>query len=162
MPTRSWTATFATNSNPMVIDGTYSSRQDSDPSTWSQNQQTDGKGICIVYALPGADDRGRGDHDTGNDHHRNEWRVRRPRRPAGRSPPRWRGCQIDFVSKVYAYVKPANPSLLAMYPKALEIVLVNNGLTTLEISKFEIFTHDAWAFTECGPVCDTSLPDHPA
>src|SRR5579872_3130387 len=37
----SWTATFSTQTNPQVIDGSYVC-EDSDPATWSQNQQTGG------------------------------------------------------------------------------------------------------------------------
>jgi PKD repeat protein len=46
-PNVNWTAT-APAGKPAVIDGTYSC-QDSDPASWSQNQQTGGKGFCIVY-----------------------------------------------------------------------------------------------------------------
>ncbi|MBV8480261.1 MAG: hypothetical protein JOY72_08140, partial [Actinobacteria bacterium] len=35
---------------PSIVDGTVSC-EDSDPSTWSENQQSGGKGICIVYGI---------------------------------------------------------------------------------------------------------------
>lgn len=40
-----------TATKPIVIKGTYSCA-DSDPATWSQNQQSGGKGFCIVFATP--------------------------------------------------------------------------------------------------------------
>jgi hypothetical protein len=45
-----WTANFPTSS-PVVIAGGYYC-EDSDPATWSQNQQSGGKGFCTVTATP--------------------------------------------------------------------------------------------------------------
>jgi PKD repeat protein len=48
-PNVNWTGTFPT-AKKIVINGTYSCT-DSDPSTWSQNPATGGKGFCIVYGI---------------------------------------------------------------------------------------------------------------
>lgn len=40
-----------TATKQIVIKGTYSCA-DSDPATWSQNQQSGGKGFCVVFATP--------------------------------------------------------------------------------------------------------------
>ncbi|MHB8641883.1 MAG: PKD domain-containing protein [Gaiellaceae bacterium] len=44
-----WTANIPTAPKPVVIKGTYTC-VDSNPATWSQDQQSGGKGFCIVYA----------------------------------------------------------------------------------------------------------------
>lgn len=46
-----WTVTLSTTTNPVVIDGTYTC-VDSDPATWSQNQQSHGDGFCQVWGVP--------------------------------------------------------------------------------------------------------------
>jgi PKD repeat protein len=46
-PNVDWTGTFT---KKVVIDGKYTCT-DSDPSTWSQNQQSHGDGFCIVYGV---------------------------------------------------------------------------------------------------------------
>jgi PKD repeat protein len=45
-----WFVNFST-AKPVVINGAYSC-SDSDTSTWSQNQQSGGKGFCSVYVVP--------------------------------------------------------------------------------------------------------------
>ncbi len=47
-PNVNWTVNYSTT-KPVAINGSYSC-SDSDPTTWSQNQQSHGKGFCIVYA----------------------------------------------------------------------------------------------------------------
>ncbi|MDE3097622.1 MAG: PKD domain-containing protein [Chloroflexota bacterium] len=47
-PNVNWTASVPTTSSPVVLDGTYTC-VDSDPATWSQDQQSGGKGFCTVY-----------------------------------------------------------------------------------------------------------------
>jgi hypothetical protein len=49
-PNVNWTGTFATT-KPVLINGTYSC-VDSDPTTWSQNPGSGGKGFCTVYGVP--------------------------------------------------------------------------------------------------------------
>ena len=49
-PNVNWFASPGT-SQPVVINGTYTC-VDSDPTTWSQNQQSGGNGFCIVYGIP--------------------------------------------------------------------------------------------------------------
>ena len=44
-----WYVNFST-AKPVVINGTYSC-VDSDPATWSQDQQSGGKGFCTVYVV---------------------------------------------------------------------------------------------------------------
>ena len=48
-PNVNWTGTFV-NPKPVHIDGTYQCT-DSDPATWSQNPQSGGKGLCVVYGV---------------------------------------------------------------------------------------------------------------
>lgn len=43
-----WIATLPSSSPPVILDGRYTCR-DSDPSTWSQDPQSHGKGFCKVY-----------------------------------------------------------------------------------------------------------------
>lgn len=45
-----WTVNLST-AKPVVVDGAYSC-VDSDPKTWSSNQQSHGTGFCIVYGIP--------------------------------------------------------------------------------------------------------------
>jgi PKD repeat protein len=47
-PNVNWTATAPTSPKPVVIKGTYTC-VDSNPATWSQDQQSGGKGFCTVY-----------------------------------------------------------------------------------------------------------------
>ena len=48
-PNVNWFVNFST-AKPVVINGVYSCN-DSDPASWSQNQQSHGTGFCIVYAV---------------------------------------------------------------------------------------------------------------
>ena len=48
-PNVNWTGSF-TNPKPVYIDGTYQCT-DSDPTTWSQNPASGGKGFCTVYGV---------------------------------------------------------------------------------------------------------------
>ncbi len=50
-PDVNWTVNYPGSTNPVVISGAYFC-QDSDPATWSQNQQSAGNGFCTVYATP--------------------------------------------------------------------------------------------------------------
>ena len=45
-----WTVNYSTT-NPTIVSGAYTCK-DSDPSTWAEDQQSGGKGFCIVYATP--------------------------------------------------------------------------------------------------------------
>ena len=45
-----WTVNYST-AKPTIVSGAYTCK-DSDPATWSQDQQTGGKGFCIVTATP--------------------------------------------------------------------------------------------------------------
>jgi PKD repeat protein len=58
-----WTGTFA-KTEKIVISGIYSCF-DSDPSTWSQNTASRGKGFCIVYGVPTSAPAGVGGHAAG-------------------------------------------------------------------------------------------------
>lgn len=49
-PNVNWTVNFS-SAKPVVVNGSYSCN-DSDPATWSQNQQSHGTGFCIVYGTP--------------------------------------------------------------------------------------------------------------
>ena len=50
-PNVNWTVNFSTQTNPVIISGGYFC-QDSDPATWSQDQQSNGNGFCTVTATP--------------------------------------------------------------------------------------------------------------
>jgi hypothetical protein len=50
-PNVNWTVTFSTQTNPVTISGGYFC-EDSDPATWSQDQQSNGNGFCTVTATP--------------------------------------------------------------------------------------------------------------
>jgi hypothetical protein len=156
----SWTATFSTQTNPQVINGSYVC-EDSDPSTWSQNQQSGGKGMCIVYGVPAQETSAAASTaaTSTTSTSTSASSASNCRQLASVSAA---SCEISFYAKVFAYVTPANAALRAMYPKAMEIVLKNDGPTTIEISRFEVRTYEGYALTECGPVCDTALPGHPA
>ena len=49
-PNVNWTASIPASGKPVVINGTYTC-VDSDPSTWSQNQQSGAHGFCQVYGV---------------------------------------------------------------------------------------------------------------
>ncbi|MES1247579.1 MAG: hypothetical protein ABUS54_07895 [Actinomycetota bacterium] len=49
-PNVNWEVDYST-STPTIISGIYTCK-DSDPSTWSQDTQTQGKGFCVVTATP--------------------------------------------------------------------------------------------------------------
>ncbi|MBV8234635.1 MAG: hypothetical protein JO075_02925, partial [Acidimicrobiia bacterium] len=53
VPNANWTVTFSTSTKPVVIDGTYKC-VDSDPSTWSQNEEppSKGQGFCKIWVVP--------------------------------------------------------------------------------------------------------------
>ena len=153
----SWTATFSTQSDPQVIDGTYVC-EDSDPSTWSQNQQSGGKGMCIVYAVPAQQVSTGSTSTTGTT-------------PTGTTPQcrslsstTRSSCDFNVTTKVSVSVtlKPADGSVRKTYPKAVEFVFSNDGKTAININIFAIAVFNDDQFTECGPVCQTSLPGHPA
>ena len=50
-PNVNWTLNFDPQTNPVIISGGYFC-QDSNPATWSQDQQSNGNGFCIVTATP--------------------------------------------------------------------------------------------------------------
>jgi hypothetical protein len=50
-PNVNWTVNYPAGPKPTVISGVYTCK-DSDPKTWSANQQSGGNGFCIVYATP--------------------------------------------------------------------------------------------------------------
>jgi hypothetical protein len=55
VPNANWTATPASSSQPVIINGTYTC-EDSDPATWSQNVASRGEGFCTLIvqdAQPG-------------------------------------------------------------------------------------------------------------
>jgi hypothetical protein len=49
-PNVNWTVNYG-GAKPTIAGGAYAC-QDSSPATWSQNQQTKGRGFCIVYGTP--------------------------------------------------------------------------------------------------------------
>jgi PKD repeat protein len=49
-PNVNWTASIPASGKPTVINGTYTCI-DSDPASWSQNQQSGGRGFCQVYGV---------------------------------------------------------------------------------------------------------------
>ena len=61
-PNVNWTVNLPTT-KPVVINGTYTC-QDSDPASWSQDQQSGGNGFCIVYVVNAVKKAGSGTTTT--------------------------------------------------------------------------------------------------